>query len=163
MGVCSASVDKLYHWILRKYEEESRLTIADIMAHIQHEMDYRCSDALVAQGVQQQYPPSARQHLGNSSSQLSATSHGSASGLAPRAINTEQSKNSIFSNALSSPVRRSLQSYHPTQAQVQGGGNGGHNSRGSASPGAHNRETNSAGSNDTAMDMVSDSAANEYY
>lgn len=27
--------DKLYHWILRKYEEQSRVTIADIMAHIQ--------------------------------------------------------------------------------------------------------------------------------
>jgi hypothetical protein len=27
--------DKLYHWILRQYEEESRLTISDIMAHIQ--------------------------------------------------------------------------------------------------------------------------------
>jgi hypothetical protein len=27
--------EKLYQWILRKHEEESRLIVADIMSHIQ--------------------------------------------------------------------------------------------------------------------------------
>ncbi|KAL6848766.1 hypothetical protein ACP4OV_021349 [Aristida adscensionis] len=153
------ALEKLQQWILRKYEEESRLTIADIMAHIQHEMDYGGTDAHVAPRVYQ-YPQSTGQHFGNSSSQLPAGLPGQASGLAPRAINTEQSKNAIFSNALSSPVRRSLQNCQP--AQVQGPGNGDQNNS-EANSGVQNRETNSAGSVDTTMDMISDSAANEYY
>ncbi|OEL17507.1 hypothetical protein BAE44_0021471, partial [Dichanthelium oligosanthes] len=51
---------------------------------------------------------------------------------------------------------QSLQGCHPTQAQ--GGGNGGQNSTELANSGEHSRENN-----DTATDMVSDIAANEYY
>ncbi|KAL6618669.1 hypothetical protein ACP70R_033808 [Stipagrostis hirtigluma subsp. patula] len=151
--------EKLYQWILRKYEEESRLTVADIMAHIQHEMDYGSSDAHVVSRVHQ-YPQSSGQQFGNVSSLLPAGLPGQASGLAPRAINTEQSKNTIFSNALSSPVRQSLQNYHPVHAQ---GPDSGDQNSSEANSGAQNRETNSAGSIDTTMDMISDSAANEYY
>ncbi|KAL6610669.1 hypothetical protein ACP70R_040638 [Stipagrostis hirtigluma subsp. patula] len=104
------ALEKLYQWILKSYEEESRLTVADIMAHIQHEMDYGSSDAHVASRVHQ-YPQISGQQFGNVSSLLPAGLPGQASGLAPRAINTEQSKNTIFSNALSSPVRQSLQNY----------------------------------------------------
>lgn len=150
------ALEKLYQWILRKHDEESRLTVADIMAHIQHEMDYGGSDAHAAPRVHQ-YPQSAGQ-FANSSCQLSAGSYGQTSGLAPRTSNSEQSKNTtIFSNALSSPVRRSLQNYHLTQVAGNGGRNSEANSMG------QNREANSASSNDTTMDMISDSAANEYY
>ncbi|XP_062232301.1 uncharacterized protein LOC133929528 [Phragmites australis] len=150
------ALDKLYQWILRKYEEESRLTVADIMAHIQHEMDYGGSDAHVAPRAQQ-YALSAGGQFSNSSSQIPAAQ---ALGLTPRAVSNEQSKNTIFSNALSSPVRQSLQSYHLTQGQ--GAGNGGQTTT-ETNSGDQNREANLAGSNDTTMDMISDTAADEYY
>lgn len=142
------ALEKLSQWITRKQEEESRLTVTEILAHIQHEMDYGgSSDAQTAPRLHQ-YPQSAGQ-FANSSGQLSVGSHGQGSGLAPRASNSDQSKNpTLFSNALSSPVRRSLQSYHPTQ--------------GAAGMGNRSVEANSTSSNDTTMDMVSDSAANEY-
>ncbi|CAO2179396.1 unnamed protein product [Urochloa humidicola] len=48
--------EKLYQWILRKHEEESRLTVADIMSHIQHEMDYGGTDAHVSPRHPQESP-----------------------------------------------------------------------------------------------------------
>ncbi|KAK3134694.1 hypothetical protein QOZ80_5BG0409530 [Eleusine coracana subsp. coracana] len=143
------ALEKLNQWILRKYQEESRLTVADIMAHIQHEMDYGGTDANVATRAPQ-YPQGAGQ-FGNSNGQLSAVA------FAPRALNNEQSKSSIFSNALSSPVRRSLQNYHP--AQGQGAANSTRNTN-ETNSGAQHGDTNSG---DTTMDMVSDGPANEFY
>ncbi|EAY74747.1 hypothetical protein OsI_02639 [Oryza sativa Indica Group] len=147
-------LEKLHQWILRKHEEESRLTAADIMSHIQHELDYGGNDPHVSPRVHQH----SANPFANSSIQPSAGSYGQATvGFAPRPSISDQSKNTIFSNALSSPVRRSLQSYHLTQGSGNGGRNAETNSAG------QNRETNSGGSNDTSMDMVSDSAGNEYY
>uniref|UniRef100_A0ACD5XRC9 Uncharacterized protein n=1 Tax=Avena sativa TaxID=4498 RepID=A0ACD5XRC9_AVESA len=61
------------------------------------------------------------------------------------------SKNSaVFSNALSSPVRRGLQPYHLDQ-----GGDAGYFANGSA------REPNPTASNDSSMDMHSDSPAHD--
>ncbi|TVT99002.1 hypothetical protein EJB05_52592 [Eragrostis curvula] len=146
------ALEKLHQWILRKYEQESRLTVADIMAHIQHEMDYGSNDANVSTRAQQN--PQGAGPFGNLNSQVTAGA------FAPRSVNSEQSKSTIFSNALSSPVRRSLQSYQPTQGQ--GTANGGRNTN-ETNSGAQNGDTNSGGSSDTTMDMVSDSPANEYY
>jgi hypothetical protein len=78
-------------------------------------------------------------------------------GFAPRPSLSDQSKNTMFSNALSSPVRRSLQNYHLTE----GAGNGGQNTETNAV--GVNRETNPTSSNDTTMDMVSDNGGNEFY
>jgi hypothetical protein len=62
-----------------------------------------------------------------------------------------QSKNSaVFSNALSSPVRRGLQPYNLDQ-----GGDAGYFTNGS------NREPNPTASNDSSMDMHSDSPAHD--
>lgn len=64
-----------------------------------------------------------------------------------------QSKNSaVFSNALSSPVRRSLQPFHLEQ-----GGDAGYFANGV------NRDQNSTASNDSSMDMHSDSPAHDSY
>ncbi|KAG8051483.1 hypothetical protein GUJ93_ZPchr0001g32559 [Zizania palustris] len=151
------ALEKLHQWIMRKHEEESRLTVADIMSHIQHELDYGGNDAHASPRVHQ-HPLSANP-FANSSIQPSTGSYGQATiGIAPRPSLSDQSKNTIFSNALSSPVRRSLQSY---QLITQGSGHGGQNTE--ANSAGQNRESNSAGSNDTSMDMVSDSAGNEYY
>ncbi|KAL6615010.1 hypothetical protein ACP70R_037280 [Stipagrostis hirtigluma subsp. patula] len=150
------ALEKLYQWILRKHEEESRVTVADIMSHIQHELDYGITDAHVSPRVHQH--PQIANPFTNSIVQPPAGLYGQASaGSAPRPSLSDQSKNTIFSNALSSPIRRSLQNYQLTQ----GAGNGGRNTEtNSAGP---NRETNSASSNDTSMDMISDSAGNEFY
>ncbi|GJN38356.1 hypothetical protein PR202_gb27391 [Eleusine coracana subsp. coracana] len=148
------ALEKLHQWIVRKYEEESRLTVADIMTHIQHEMDYGGSDANV--GTRGPPYPQVAGQFGNSNSQFSA-----AGASAPRALNSEQPKGtSIFSNALTSPVRRSLQNYHPA-TQGQGAANDVRNTNESNS-GAQNGDTNSGASSDTTMEMVSDSPANEF-
>ncbi|XP_044976262.1 uncharacterized protein LOC123443796 isoform X2 [Hordeum vulgare subsp. vulgare] len=146
--------EKLHQWILRKHDEESRLTVADIMSHIQHEIDYGGTDAHVSPRVHQ-HPMTVNPFT---SIQPSAGLYAQAtSGHAPRPSLNDQSKNTIFSNALSSPVRRSLQTYHLTQ----GAGNGGRNTE--ANSAAQNREANSPSSNDTSMDMVSDITGNGYY
>lgn len=75
----------------------------------------------------------------------------------------QQPKNTVFSNALSSPIRRSLQHYQIAQ------GGGYHPNGGSALPLAaggrnndpnflqqHNRDFNPPGSNDSSMDMHAD-------
>ncbi|KAG2589715.1 uncharacterized protein LOC120674230 [Panicum virgatum] len=148
--------EKLYQWILRKHEEESRLTVADIMSHIQHEMDYGGTDAHASPRVHQ-HSQIANPFTNSVVPSATGLYGQTAAGFAPRPSLSDQSKNTIFSNALSSPVRRSLQNYH----LAQGAGNGGRNTEPN-SAGA-NRETNSASSNDTSMDMVSDSPGNEFY
>lgn len=148
------ALEKLHQWISRKHAEESRLTVTDIMSHIQHEIDSGGTDALVSPRGNQ-HPASANPFT---NIQPSAGLYPQATaGLAPRPSLSDQPKNMIFSNALSSPVRRTLQNYHLTQ----GAGSGGRNNEAN-SVGQH-REANSASSNDTSMDMVSDSAGNGYY
>lgn len=80
----------------------------------------------------------------------------------------QQSKNSVFSNALSSPVRQSLQHYHITRGGYcpSGGlplGNGTRNNE----PTIINNQSRdssalSLSSNDSAMDMHADSPAHEF-
>lgn len=148
------ALEKLYQWILRKHDEEARLTVAEIMSHIQHEIDYVGTDAHVSPRVPQH--PQIANPFANSVVPPGTGLYGqSAAGFAPRPSVTDQSKNTIFSNALSSPVRRSLQNSHTTQ----GAGNGGRNAE--ANLAGANREAISTSSNDTSMDMVSDT--NEFY
>jgi len=81
----------------------------------------------------------------------------------------QQAKNSVFSNALSSPIRRSLQPYHLAQGSFpsgnimssgNGNGNGTRNSEMSY-PNGQNRDSNSSNSNDC-MDMHSDSPGHDF-
>lgn len=121
---------------------------------LQHEIDYVGTDAHVSPRVPQH--PQIANPFANSVVPPGTGLYGqSAAGFAPRPSVTDQSKNTIFSNALSSPVRRSLQNSHTTQ----GAGNGGRNAE--ANLAGANREANSTSSNDTSMDMVSDT--NEFY
>lgn len=78
----------------------------------------------------------------------------------------QQSKNYVFSNALSSPVRRSLQNYHishggfnPNSAQHPP--NGTRNNEPNSAQ-LQNRDSNPFNSNDSSMDMHSDSPDHEY-
>lgn len=76
-----------------------------------------------------------------------------------------QAKNSVFSNALSSPVRRSIQSYQLSQVgyhsnHISSYGNGPRNNETNPSN-LQNRDTNSPSSNDC-MDMHADSPGHDY-
>lgn len=156
-------LEKIYQWILRQHEEGSRVTAADIVSHIQNEIDYSGEDPSMSPRLQ--FPNEYQQtgmHFPNSGMQTSSGVFGQTSvGLAPRASYSDQAKNAVFSNALSSPVRRTLQHYHLTQGggSDQNGvlttGNGARNHDGA------NRESNSPSNNDS--DMHSDSPTHESY
>lgn len=74
-----------------------------------------------------------------------------------RSANSDQTRNSVFSNALSSPVRRSLQHYHLSQGAYPV------NSATRSNENAANqaRDTNPPSSNDTSMDMRGDSPGHD--
>ena len=73
----------------------------------------------------------------------------------------QQPKNSVFSNALSSPVRRSLQSYH-TSSNFMSYGNGPRSSNNEINTHhQQNRDTNSPMSNDS-LDMRADSPDRDF-
>ncbi|MQL76865.1 hypothetical protein Taro_009263 [Colocasia esculenta] len=102
-------------------------------------------------------------HVTNSNVQSSSAPFGQAQpGQGPRSGQVDQNKNTVFSNALSSPIRRSLQPYHLAQSggfypnNVSSSGNGARNQE-------MNRESNASGSADTSMDMHSDSPGPESY
>ncbi|KMZ59708.1 Holocarboxylase synthetase [Zostera marina] len=78
------AMEKLHQWILRKHAEGPRPTIADVVSHLQKELNYGGEDSCTP-----------RLH-GNG--QINEHSQ-------------EQTKNPVFLNALSSPDRRNLQSY----------------------------------------------------
>ncbi|XP_074570297.1 uncharacterized protein LOC141826880 [Curcuma longa] len=151
------ALEKLYQWMMRKQEEESRLTVADIVAHVQNEMDYAVDDAVSRSSVQHQYQTTMQ--MTNSSIQHPSALFGQpTAGLAPRSTHSDQSKNSVFSNALSSPVRRSLQPFHIEQGGFynnDGLPTGNTESR-SHDP-SQNREANSLSSNYSSMDIHTDS------
>lgn len=101
-------------------------------------------------------------HVTNSGAPVSSNSFG------PAAVGTgfrfgnfdQQPKNNVFSNALSSPVRRSLQNYHLAQGSyysnnVMSAGNGPRNSE------TQTRDSNPLSSNDSSMDMHADSPGHE--
>ncbi|KVH99578.1 uncharacterized protein LOC112514883 [Cynara cardunculus var. scolymus] len=84
-------LEKLYQWISKQEAEGLRVTSEDILAYIQGELESSCVEEAPLARQQVTNPPSI--NCGSSSDQAA-------------------SKNYIFSNALSSPVRRSLQNYH---------------------------------------------------
>ncbi|KAL0340141.1 UNVERIFIED_CONTAM: hypothetical protein Sradi_4530900 [Sesamum radiatum] len=78
-------------------------------------------------------------------------------GQGQRPGNLDQTKNSVFSNALSSPVHRSLQHYHISQ-----GGYSANNATCSNQNNTNqNQDTNSLSSNDTSMGMHPDSPGHD--
>ncbi|KAH9331008.1 hypothetical protein KI387_003116, partial [Taxus chinensis] len=121
-------LDKLYQWILRSQESGSRLTVADIYGYLQNELDYG-GDVEVPM-----FPASQLQNQPHSQQQNPFPLMNSqvSSGVASQAISgqgtriglSDQNKHSVFSNALSSPVRRSLQPFHMAQGGYYSGSNG---------------------------------------
>lgn len=154
------ALEKLYQWIIRQHEEGSRVTAADIAAHIEKEIDYGGDDSAISPRLH--FPHQLLQstpHFPNSSALTTATSLGQqpAHGVPPRASHSELVKSSVFSNALSSPVRRSLQPYQLAQAggqcyQTAVPPSNRTNDVNSSSDG-NGRESNSPSHNDSSMEM----------
>ncbi|XAR62247.1 hypothetical protein NMG60_11016936 [Bertholletia excelsa] len=158
-------LEKVYQWILRQQEGGSRVNTADILSYLQAELDY-CGEepSMMSPREPPQHQPAM--HATNSGFLVSSgSSVAPVTGQGFRAEHPDQQpKNYVFSNALSSPVRRSLQNYHITQ-----GGNYANNPQPSATglrnnePNflqQQNRDSNSFNSNDSSMDMHADSPGN---
>ncbi|XP_024022252.1 uncharacterized protein LOC21406544 [Morus notabilis] len=163
------SLEKLYQWICRQQEGGSRVATIDILNYLQNELDYcgeepSMSPRVLAQNQHTQAP----MHSTNSGFPVSSGS--SVPTNAGQRVHTEhcdhQSKNSVFSNALSSPVRRSLQHYHISQERGYypnsslSSGNGPRNNEPNFLQ-PQNRDSNPPSSNDSSMDMHADSPAQD--
>ncbi|XP_040998374.1 uncharacterized protein LOC121244383 [Juglans microcarpa x Juglans regia] len=158
-------LEKLYQWIRRQQEEGSRVLTVDIINYLQNELDYSGEEpsmsprAPVQQHHQQSQPAMQGFQASSVSTGLTTAGQGAAT-TAGQGIRSEhcdhQSKNSVFSNALSSPLRQSLQHYHITR--------GGYSPNRNTEPTfLHNqsRDSSALSSNDSAMDMHADSPAHE--
>lgn len=150
-------LEKLYQWILRQQEGGTRVGIVDILNYLQAELDYHADEPSLS--------PRAPAHtqsmpFPNAGSLVSSGSSGApASAIGFRSEpGDQQPKNYVFSNALSSPVRRTLQNYHISQGgyfpnNVQPNGN--RNSE-SGSHQQQNRDSNHTSGGDSFMDMHAD-------
>ncbi|KAL9286233.1 hypothetical protein AtEden1_Chr4g0283711 [Arabidopsis thaliana] len=136
-------LEKLYQWIWRQQEGGSRVTPMDIVNYIQNELECCIDEPPISPRAP---PPQSTMHVTNPG--LMTTS-GTSFPTAVPVVRSEQcenqAKNSVFSNALSSPIRRSLQNYQIPQ--------GGYTSGGTTRSSEVNRGSNSPGSIDSSMDM----------
>ncbi|KAF7126470.1 hypothetical protein RHSIM_Rhsim11G0087400 [Rhododendron simsii] len=153
-------LEKLYQWILRQQEGGSRVNTNDILNYLQTELDYSGEEPSMSPRLphQNHHPQSTMHGFPFSSGPSGASIPGSG-------FQTEHSdpqpKNYVFSNALSSPIRRSLQNYHISQGDyhptsVQSSVNGFTNNEPNSVQHL-NGDSNSFNSNDSSMDMRPDS------
>ncbi|KAK8702896.1 hypothetical protein V6N13_021230 [Hibiscus sabdariffa] len=102
--------EKLFQWILRQ-QEGSRVTTADILPYLQNELDYGAEESPMSPRPSFHQNPQTATHMNALSAPFSSTiGQGARSG-------DYQGKTSEFSNAISSPVRGSLQ-HHQSVHQV---------------------------------------------
>ncbi|KAJ6815896.1 uncharacterized protein M6B38_418650 [Iris pallida] len=80
------ALEKVYQWILRQHEEDSRVTITDIISRIQNEIDYGGEDAATSPRLHhpQQCLPTAM-HFPNSGNGV--RNHDDSSGSNPPGSN----------------------------------------------------------------------------
>ncbi|CAL9124008.1 unnamed protein product [Musa textilis] len=151
------ALEKLYRWILRQHEVESRLTVADVVTHIQNEMGYGGDDSLTSPMLESQQQTQPASHFTNSSIQPFPGLSGQVStGCAPRSGDSDHAKSSAFSNALSRSACGSLPHYR----LAQGGGyhaNGPSSGDAGASDPHQSQDLHSPSFNDSSMDMNPDS------
>ncbi|KAF7834205.1 holocarboxylase synthetase [Senna tora] len=162
------ALEKLYQWILRQQQEGSRVATIDIVTYLQNEIEYGAEESPVSprQPFHQQHSQNAM-HANNVSAPVPSNAFTAA--VIGQGIRSgqpdQQPKNSVFSNALSSPIRRSLQPYQLAQggslsSNVMSSGNGTRNCEIGYSNG-QNRDTNSSNSTDS-MDMHADSPDHDF-
>ncbi|PSS36736.1 Myb-like protein [Actinidia chinensis var. chinensis] len=145
------ALEKLYDWILRRQEGGSRVNTLDIVTYLQNELEYGLEETPM--------PPRSPFQSQQSQTTMYSTDIG------VPGHPDHQAKNSVFSNALSSPVRWSLQQHPLSQgdffsSNVMSSGNGARNSEISY---GHNqiRDPNTHSVNDLSMDMHADSPDRE--
>ncbi|XP_028765941.1 uncharacterized protein LOC114723872 [Neltuma alba] len=161
------ALEKLYQWILRQQEEGSRVGTIDIVTHLQNELEYGAEESPMSPRQpfhQQQF----QTVMHTNTISASIPSNALAAAVTGQAIRNgqpdQQGKNSVFSNALSSPIRHSLQSYQLAQggslsSNIMSSANGNRNTEiGYLS---NNRDTNSSNSGDS-MDMHADSPGHDF-
>ncbi|CAN4116433.1 unnamed protein product [Withania somnifera] len=155
----------MHQWILRQQEGGSRVTTADMMNYLQSELDYSGEDHSMSSPRPPQNQHSQQTPFANSGFSVSSGSIGVVDpGHLVRSDCDPQSKNYVFSNALSSPVRQSLQNYQVAQGgyflnNVQPPNGARNNETNFNHP---NRESNSYNSVDASMDMHSDSPGHDF-
>ncbi|KAM7529189.1 hypothetical protein LguiB_032599 [Lonicera macranthoides] len=149
-------LEKLYNWILRQHENGSRVTTGDITAYLQNELEYGAEDSPMSPRLPFQNHTQTNLITPVISNSFAPATAGGRSGYS----SDHQAKNSsVFSNALSSPVRRSLQHYHLSQGSYYP--NNASLPSGNAPRSGDNGFSNTQNSNDTSMDMHDDSPGNE--
>ncbi|XVE86630.1 hypothetical protein DITRI_Ditri18aG0049900 [Diplodiscus trichospermus] len=156
------ALEKLYQWILKQQQEGSRATTVDIVSYLQNELEYGGEEPPMSPRLPLQHPHSQTvAQLNNLGAPVSCNPFSSAMVGQGVRSGDNQVKNSVFSNALSSPVRRSLQHYHLVQGGYNSNNvvlssvNGQRNMENNYSH-QQNRDVNSPSSNDS-MDMHADS------
>ncbi|VFQ80157.1 unnamed protein product [Cuscuta campestris] len=170
-------LDKLYQWILRLQDGGSRVTTVDILNYLQAELNYGEEQSVSPRPPPHTSPHSQPMHVTNTASSASTALPSGAvqGGVRADHYYEQQSKNNVFSNALSSPIRRSLQNYHlargdcyyssshdhpPANVVIikNGEPNLQHQNRDSN---YNNSSNNGYNSNDTSMDMHAESPVHE--
>ncbi|XP_031110450.1 uncharacterized protein LOC116014518 [Ipomoea triloba] len=161
------ALEKLYNWILRQQEDGAKVTTADIVAYVQNELDYGAEETPPSpRSSFQEQQPQITMHLPNGGFPVNPNPFCPAS--APQGLRSghsdHQPKSSVFSNALSSPIRGSLQHYHLAQGSYPP-----NNAMPSACGMQNNdtgylqsRDANPPNSSDTLMDMHSDTPDHEF-
>ncbi|KAB2093016.1 hypothetical protein ERO13_A02G062800v2 [Gossypium hirsutum] len=160
------SLEKLYQWIWRQQEGGSRVTTMDILNYLQNEIDY-CGEepSMSPRAPSQQHQSQPTMQFMNTSFMVSSGSSGQTAVQGTRPdYSDQQPKNSIFSNALSSPILQSLQHYHIAQEGYSTNGlpseNGDRNNESNFLQ-PPTRDSNPFSSNDSSMDMHADSPSHE--
>ncbi|XP_042029502.1 uncharacterized protein LOC121776394 [Salvia splendens] len=152
------AMEKLYSWLLRQQENGIRVMPGDILAYVQNELDFGTDETPSLPLLTQQLSQTAMQSA-HTGIPLSSNVFGpSAAGQGLRSGSSDQPKNTVFSNALSSPVRRSLQHYHPSQGSQYASNNA---VRCNDNSGNQTRDLNPPSSNDTSMEMHADSPGHD--
>ncbi|XP_073059113.1 uncharacterized protein [Primulina eburnea] len=137
------AMEKVNNWILRQHEDGLRVTIGDIFTYLQNELDYGTDEPPSSPRLPFQQHQQTQNAIPGAAA-LSVNAFGPATiGQGFRSGISDQTKNSVFSNALSSPVRRSLQHYHQSNS------------------GNQTRDPNPPSSNDSSMDMHPDSPGHD--
>ncbi|KAB2094315.1 putative G-protein coupled receptor [Gossypium arboreum] len=157
------ALEKLFEWILRQQEEGLKVMTTDIVAYLQNELEYGAEDFPMSprQPFQQQQHPRPATHQNNLGSPFS--SNPISAGTIAQGVRSAdyQAKNSVFSNALSSPVRQSLQHYHSVSGanNISSSTNEPRNNE-TYHINLQNRETDSPSTNDC-MDMHADDSPHQ--
>ncbi|KAA3457330.1 holocarboxylase synthetase [Gossypium australe] len=179
------ALEELFEWILRQQEEGLKVMTTDIVAYLQeneingwedeeftvgaglmkeNELEYGAEDFPMSPRQpfqQQQQHPRPATHQSNLGSPFS--SNPISAGTIAQGVRSAdyQAKNSVFSSALSSPVRQSLQHYHsvPGANNISSSTNEPRDNE-TYHTNLQNRETDSPSTNDC-MDMHADDSPHQ--